>query len=652
MGTEWLLSHQEGDASIALVNAPFASIFTPSIQLGTLKAICTREGIAVDDVYLNVAFARALGLPLYNAVCFFSNPQLGEWLFGESAFAANVDAGRYVQRFEADLQPLVAATRVSVTELERVRREIIPPLVKEIAKALSRYDVVGFSSTFQQNVPTLALARAIKTVRPAVTIVVGGSNVHGPMGREYLRAFEFIDYVVTGEADHIVAPLFRALLDGGDASACPGVLGRRGRAPDRDPVFEGDMDSLPIPDYGAYFSAMRAVDLDVRQLGYPIAIPYESSRGCWWGAKHHCTFCGLNTMGMAFRAKSAARVREELDVLRRAHGVNRFDATDNIIAADGKSELLSALSTLQPTPDLFYEIKSNIGPRDAAMLAQAGVRRVQPGIESLNTRTLGLMKKGVSALHNINALRWLGIFGIRAEWNVLFGFPDEELKDYEQQLAMVPKLTHLNPPSRVNRIRLDRFSPNLENAELRGLFEGVRPAESYGYIYPDSVDLERLAYHFDGTAVGGLTEEQLRPFIGAVEDWQRSWGRDRELIPFGPPPKGRPRLVYWRTERDEAQVVDGRDVRAAPKYHRIDRTRRDVLESFLAGPRRLRAVLQRLADTGSDEGRLRDAVRELREAGWLLEEGEFALSLPMLNADDALVAEYASARKSMPIVSA
>jgi hypothetical protein len=98
--------------------------------------------------------------------------------------------------------------------------------------------------------------------------------------------------------------------------------------------------------------------------------------------------------------------------------------------------------------------------------------------------------------------------------------------------------------------------------------------------------------------------------------------------------------------------MDGRNTREAPKYVRIDRTKRSVLESFLAGPRRMRPVMDRLAAGGLDESRLWDVVRELREAGWLLEEGEFALSLPMLNADDALVAEYARPRALMPVMSA
>jgi radical SAM superfamily enzyme YgiQ (UPF0313 family) len=38
----------------------------------------------------------------------------------------------------------------------------------------------------------------------------------------------------------------------------------------------------------------------------------ETARGCWWGAKHHCTFCGLNQNDMAFRAKSPQCAMDEL----------------------------------------------------------------------------------------------------------------------------------------------------------------------------------------------------------------------------------------------------------------------------------------------------------------------------------------------------
>ena len=37
----------------------------------------------------------------------------------------------------------------------------------------------------------------------------------------------------------------------------------------------------------------------------------ETARGCWWDAKHHCTFCGLNGEFMGFRSKSPLRALAE-----------------------------------------------------------------------------------------------------------------------------------------------------------------------------------------------------------------------------------------------------------------------------------------------------------------------------------------------------
>ncbi len=335
-------------AEIALVNPPFGAIFTPSIQLGLLKALCARGGIPVDDIYANVDFAQKLGVQLYNAVCWMIGPQVGEWLFGECAFGAAVPAQPYVDRFRDVLIPMTRATGSSLSDLLYIRQTEIPRLVAETARTLAQYRVVGFSTTFQQNVAALALARAIKAIRSDVIIVFGGSNVHGVMGEELFRAFDALDYVVTGEADHIVVPLFRSLLEADRSVVFDGVLSRHGPAgaQAKYPAFPGQLDSLPVPDYTSYFTAMRRAGLLDVDLGHPIAIPFESSRGCWWGAKNHCTFCGLNTVGMAFRAKSPARVVEELETLQRAHGIDRFEATDNIIARDNDGALLAQLSQM------------------------------------------------------------------------------------------------------------------------------------------------------------------------------------------------------------------------------------------------------------------------------------------------------------------
>ncbi|MEA1647607.1 hypothetical protein UAJ10_01070 [Nitrospirillum sp. BR 11164] len=62
----------------------------------------------------------------------------------------------------------------------------------------SRYSVVGFSTSFQQTMASLALARRIKAAHPHILIVFGGANCSDEMGVELHRHYPFIDVVVGG----------------------------------------------------------------------------------------------------------------------------------------------------------------------------------------------------------------------------------------------------------------------------------------------------------------------------------------------------------------------------------------------------------------------------------------------------------------------
>ena len=47
------------------------------------------------------------------------------------------------------------------------------------------------------------------------------------------------------------------------------------------------------------------------------------------------------------------------------------------------------------------------------------MRRIQPGIESLSDHVLKLMRKGTTALQNIQLLKWCREYGVQPEWNLL-----------------------------------------------------------------------------------------------------------------------------------------------------------------------------------------------------------------------------------------
>ncbi|HEU5107551.1 MAG TPA: RiPP maturation radical SAM protein 1, partial [Micromonosporaceae bacterium] len=159
------------------------------------------------------------------------------------------------------------------------------------------------------------------------------------------------------------------------------------------------------------------------------------------------------------------------------------------------------------------------------VLRLGGVSHLQPGIESLSTRTLALMRKGVRAGQNINVLRWGQYYDMKISWNILWGFPGESPEDYREQAAVVPHLVHLRPPVGAGRVWLERFSPLFTQPD-----SGVRerhPERGYRFVYPDRLRLEKIAYFFEYELAAPLPDEAYTGVRKAVDDWRAAWQRAR-----------------------------------------------------------------------------------------------------------------------------
>jgi aryl carrier-like protein len=223
---------------------------------------------------------------------------------------------------------------------------------------------------------------------------------------------------------------------------------------------------------------------------------------------------------MAFQAKSPVRALDEIRTLWKRHGRGLF-ATDTIMAIEHLRQVIPALAADETRPDLFYEVKSNMTEADVVALARANVRVLQPGIESLSSRLLGLINKGVTAIQNLALLKWCRERGIAVRWNQLFAIPGEESLDYFAQIALMAKIPHLPPPDRPNAIRIDRFSPYFDDYRSHG-WSAIEPLPEYRAMHPHLGEAARrdIAYHFNG--VGGVSsEEYFSAFEAAVKDWQR-----------------------------------------------------------------------------------------------------------------------------------
>jgi ribosomal peptide maturation radical SAM protein 1 len=610
-------------ARVALVNMPFSFSKYPSIQLGTLSALLKSHGIPVDCHHLNVRFAHTIGTPLYEMIC-NTRALFGEWLFSSLLFRDNPKRAEYPRVFKPVFEQLAQQSGQPIGYFEELASRIAPQFLTGALTAVDwgRYRVVGFTSTFDQNVASLTMAKLIKDLYPHVTIVFGGANYDGEMGVEYFRAFPFIDHVVVGEGEGTFPALVRHVLDQKSGPPPDGVIYREEGRPRLvpNPALFSDFAKTGPPDYDDYYHLLA--ELGEAAQGLDRILLYEGSRGCWWGEKHHCTFCGLNAQSMKFRAKTAEQVAREMAYLSNRYDTTRFRLVDNIIDMKYIESLFGKFAADRCDLDVFIETKSNLQKAQIRTLAAGGVKCMQPGLESLSLTQLGAMDKGVTPMQNIICLKWCFYYRIAVSWNILLGFPGETNEDYRTQIDLIPALFHLQPPEATGKFWLERFSPYYTRPQEYGV-RITGPGMAYEYVYDGRlVDLNKIAYDFeyvlDRWPVDPAVYQEL---VGAVEEWQR-----RARSPDRP-------FLYYSKAMDYVTIYDGRNPRA-PVRQRYDWPEAGIVEICNESAKSRDQIRAALANSGrataTSDDALRAALATLTDRRILYEERGryFTLAIP------------------------
>lgn len=515
---------------VLLCVMPFLPIERPALGVSLFAARLRAEGKACDVFYANHRFADRIGFPLYQRIAQNSptHELPGEWAFTRALWGdeALPDAAyeAYARKTPGDYFPNAFLGQLRFARSEATR--FIPDAVDMLD--LDGVDIVGFSSTFQQNIASLAMAKALKARKPSLHIVMGGANCEGEMGLELHRQFSFVDSICRGESDESFPALIEAVRTGRDLSQIAGLVYRdamgqscESSAPQ---MTVKAMDALPVPDHSDF---LRAFERSTAPQFVAPELTVETSRGCWWGEKHHCTFCGLNGMGIGYRSKSAERALSEIRHLRDSTGINSFFATDNIVDMSYFTTVFPELENDGVKMQLFYETKANLKKGQIGTMRRLGTTWMQPGIEHLSSRVLRLMDKGIRGIQNVQTLKWIRQNKMLVTWNVLCGFPGERPEDYTQTINVMRLITHLTPPSSFAAFRLDRFSPMFDRPEKYGL-TGIVPYGSYPLCYSGvpTEALGRIAYFFSYRAT--TDQDTLRAINTAwvaAQEWKRDHSR-------------------------------------------------------------------------------------------------------------------------------
>ncbi|WP_321473487.1 RiPP maturation radical SAM C-methyltransferase [uncultured Paludibaculum sp.] len=620
---------------VALISMPFGGLLMPSIGLAQLRYAVEHAHpgqVRVRNLYLSHDFAAYLGFDLYQEI--FHGRQhhasgVADWFFRQAAFPDAADnASEFFARYYPRRDAATTRFRNAILQKRAGVAQIFQRLIEQYH--LGEYHLVGFTATTFQNVASFAFARILTSLHSNITVIIGGGNCEYPMGAAIVRNVPAIDYVFSGPG-LVSLPRFVGCRLSGEIDRCddiPGVLsisnsrlwaedhramecvGRSGA----DALRGEHLDiNIPIPlDYDDFFESLERALPDVR---VPTAIPFQTSRGCWWGEKLHCRFCGTSENALRYSCMDPDLAIQQINsIFSYASRTALFHCTDSILAKQYFLEVLPKLKVPENVR-LWYEAKSDLTERDVMTLAsiRAGV---QIGIEALATSSLKLLGKGSTAFQNVALLRCCAQYDVMTSWNLLIGVPGETSEAYRKYISDIPKLLHLPPPAAPYPIRFDRFSPYFDNAAKYGL--ELRPYDSYFLIYPfPESRIREIAFFFVDQNVNAdyftAMMEWIAPLRKVVEIWNMRWhGRGRD---------NRPRLEFESAGASGFTIYDSRPER--PLRLTID----DLSVHALSALRSPKTVPELAAGIGVSEAEAGSVIAELNKRALLFHEGERFLSL-------------------------
>lgn len=584
---------------VALISMPTLSARFPSFQLALLKPTLEKAGVPVQTFSLFMYFGTFVGWRINETLADVYPSMVGEWLWTKSAFGDFANNDEYFEIYRRNLEGICYKAGCSLDDLRDLRDNAAPAFIDWCIKSVdwSRFGIIGFSVVFQQTLASIALAAALKKRYPHIPIMMGGATFEDDIAEEIMKGCPQVDYIHCGDADETLPKAIRRIYSGESMKGMPGIMWRdngrvayNGRAPNL-----SDMNKTPTPDFDEYFYARKQGGYEYHEDAHGVLLPIETARGCWWGVKNHCTFCGLNRAGMEFRSKRVENVIEQLDELSRRYEILDFNAIDNIIEPEYIDKLFGQLSEANTDIRLHYEVRPSLSRVQLKHMRQGGLFSIQPGVESFSTHILKLMKKHTTGVRNLELIKWSTYYGINNLYNILLRFPGETAEDYRAQCNVISKIHHFQAPWAIAKARADRGSPMYTDPESQSISSLV-PSPCYDYLYPkDRFDLNRVSYYFEHEMGNTLEDREYDEIFQAVDVWQDRW-------------KQRPR-PYLRYRKAWATILieDGRNCSPRVATYADDYA---TLYEYCADARSRKDIATRFEDAPWVDGALEEFVEK------------------------------------------
>jgi ribosomal peptide maturation radical SAM protein 1 len=506
--------------TVLLLAMPFAGITLPSIQLSVLEAYCRQSGVTIQTRNLYLKAAEVYGLQNYHTLIYPPNDSYtAQMVFSKYVFPEHWknNEEKIKEYFTTKTSQNKETKLFSFKRYVRKTDVFYNWILDHVDWRL--FDIIGFSLNYGQLLPSLAVAKKIKEHAPEKKIVFGGSRTVDTLGMNVLRAFKYVDFIVSGDGEDA---LFLLASDYENYKSIPRLMYRTGDEVvwnKSDVVI--DLNTVPIPSYDQFYQDLASTSADVQQYyQYYGQLPVEISRGCWW---NRCTFCNLNIQHQCYREKSVDRIIQEIQFLSKRYHMMDFQLIGNMLLKTEYRTLFEKLKQLGRDFSFFVEARAGqMTSDDYTLMKEAGFITIQTGIESFSQNYLRKMNKGVRVIDNIADLKFCKENRIKNNYNLIVRYPNEDLVDFDETKKIVQMLKGYLDPPQLCELRV-----------MHGSFIQRHP-EEFNIKRLDYTPIDRIMYPLEFLEKGFTFVYDFKRIIPSDDQpWEslvKEWKKERETL--------------------------------------------------------------------------------------------------------------------------
>ncbi|MCJ7805191.1 B12-binding domain-containing radical SAM protein [Patescibacteria group bacterium] len=343
-----------------------------------------------------------------------------------------VNAVNLRREFEVMYPPLGLAYLASSIRTnfgsDSVEFKVIDHDIDEGIKAF-KPDIVGITSTTQYYNRAISYAQTCKEYQ--LPVIIGGVHISALPS----TLTKDMDVGVIGEGEETIIDLLYLFLKKGffDKDQLHSVDGI---------VFKKD-NELVITKRRKLIEPLDKIPMAARDIFGKCKASYIlTSRGC----PYRCAFCYPTVYWRGIRFFSPSYVVAEIKQLVEEHKVETISIYDSLFIADRQRlrqivELLQEGNLLGKVSFPDCNARANLITDEVTqLLKRMNVTGISLGLESSSPRILEYLKgKGVTVEDNMNAVKTIRKYGIKASGTFIIGSPQETFADILQTLRFVKK---------------------------------------------------------------------------------------------------------------------------------------------------------------------------------------------------------------------